>query len=345
MLSASCFVRPPQGDGVRSNSVAENREGLRALLADPINMDLEPWKQIQLSQQAAQLRYEADSALARRLGVTFQEVMAATRSLFNGRTLTEKQLGTRKAQTIGKDDIEDLVDYMLTRGRKRGGKPGTGLSGRSVNLTLGRLKATFELAVLEGKLVRNLVALVDKVSYQQAERHTWTQAEVRKFLGAIADDRLAVAWRLPLYGLRRGEVLGLRWSVVIAPPKSQNGFRTPPLDDELLTGLKALRITRNVEQPMSQRAPAAGKGRAGQAGRPYPISRPRSRPERLAPVADVGAVATTGLRRVRAGTAVDAVVAASGGDDVVAAAGGHRVVAVARIDRVVAVSGGDLVVA
>lgn len=72
---------------------------------------------------------------------------------------------------------------MLTRGRERGGKPGTGLSGRSVNLTLGRLKATFELAVLEGKLVRNLVALVDKVSYQQAERHTWTQAEVRKFLG------------------------------------------------------------------------------------------------------------------------------------------------------------------
>lgn len=42
------------------------------------------------------------------------------------------QLGKRKAQKISKDDIEDLVDHMLTKGRKRGGKPGTGLSGRSV---------------------------------------------------------------------------------------------------------------------------------------------------------------------------------------------------------------------
>ena len=27
-----------------------------------------------------------------------------------------------------------------------------------------------------------------------------------------SSDRLHVAWRLSLYGLRRGEVLGLRWS-------------------------------------------------------------------------------------------------------------------------------------
>jgi integrase len=84
---------------------------------------------------------------------------------------------------------------------------------------------------------------------------------VRKFLGAITDDRLSAAWRLSLYGLRRGEVLGLRWSdidlaqktltveqtrvlvdyqVVIEKPKSKNGFRTLPLDDELFAGLKAL---------------------------------------------------------------------------------------------------------
>ncbi|MGH2813492.1 MAG: Arm DNA-binding domain-containing protein, partial [Actinomycetota bacterium] len=93
-----------------------------------------------------------------------------------------EQLGKRRAQTVSKDDIEGLVDFMLTSGRMRGGKPGTGLSGRSVNLTLGRLRAAFELGVREGKLVRNVVALVDNVSYQQAERETWTQAEVHTFL-------------------------------------------------------------------------------------------------------------------------------------------------------------------
>ncbi len=172
------------------------------------------------------------------------------------------RLGKRVAQTISKDDIEDLVTFMLTSGRKRGGEAGTGLSGRTVNHTLSRLKAAFEQAVQEGKLVRNVVALVKPVPYQQAERETWNREEVRRFLRTIDGARLEVAWRLSLYGLRRGEVLGLRWEdidlraktlkvvqtrvlcdykVRIEPPKSHNGNRTLPLDDVLVEGLKALR--------------------------------------------------------------------------------------------------------
>jgi hypothetical protein len=61
------------------------------------------------------------------------------------------------AESITKSDVEDLVDWMLTAGRRRGGKPGTGLSGRSARLTLGRFSAALEAAVLEGKLVRNVI--------------------------------------------------------------------------------------------------------------------------------------------------------------------------------------------
>ena len=42
-----------------------------------------------------------------------------------------ERLGTRPLQSITKADIEELMDWMLTSGRRRGGKPGTGLSGRS----------------------------------------------------------------------------------------------------------------------------------------------------------------------------------------------------------------------
>lgn len=178
------------------------------------------------------------------------------------------QLGARKAQTISKDDVEDLVDFMLTKGRKRGGKPGTGLKGRSVNLTLGRLRAAFEQAVREGKLIRNPVALVENVSYEQTERETWSQEEVHTFLRSIDGLRLAAAWRLSLYGLRRGEVLGLRWEdidlknqamtvrqtrvlvgtqVIIEKPKTTNGERTLPLDAEVTAGLKALRKRQQAE--------------------------------------------------------------------------------------------------
>jgi integrase len=173
-----------------------------------------------------------------------------------------ERLGTRPLQSITKSDVEDLVDWILTAGRRRGGKPGTGLSGRSARLTLGRFSAALDAAVLEGKLVRNVARLVKPPEHTPRERDTWSKAEVRKLLTKASSDRLYVAWRLSLYGLRRGEVLGLRWSdidlrartltvnqarvlveyrVRIEEPKSRNGKRTLPLDGELVTALTALR--------------------------------------------------------------------------------------------------------
>jgi integrase len=172
------------------------------------------------------------------------------------------RLGHRKLQSITKADLERLVDWMRTQGRRRGGKPGSGLGARSVRLTLGRLKAAFEMAVDEGLLVRNVVRLVKPPEYTPSERTIWTRAQVRTFLRTAASDRLHAAWRLSLYGLRRGEVLGLRWSdidlkakaltvnqarvlvdysVRVELPKSRNGLRTLPLDDALVTALTALR--------------------------------------------------------------------------------------------------------
>lgn len=81
--------------------------------------------------------------------------------------------GDRPLQSITKADIEKLVDYMFTKGRKRGGKAGTGLGPRSVRLTLSQLSAAFEQAVLEGKLVRNPAKLVDPPEYTPNERATW----------------------------------------------------------------------------------------------------------------------------------------------------------------------------
>jgi integrase len=172
------------------------------------------------------------------------------------------QLGDKPLQAVTKADVERLVDWMLTSGRKRGGTAGTGVGARTVRLTLGRLKAAFEMAVNEGHLVRNVVRLVTPPEYTPTERDTWSQAEVRAFLAAATADRLQAAWRLSLYGLRRGEVLGLRWSdidlkartltvsqarviadlkVRVEEPKTRNGKRTLPLDDDLVSALTETR--------------------------------------------------------------------------------------------------------
>jgi integrase len=125
-----------------------------------------------------------------------------------------ERLGHKQLQAITKGDVEQLVTWMLTSGRRRGGQVGTGLSGRSAGLTLGRLTAALEMAVKEGKIVRNPAALVEPPPHQKRERRAWTVEQVRTFLAVAAEDRLHAAWRMSLYGLRRGEVLGLRWEAV-----------------------------------------------------------------------------------------------------------------------------------
>jgi integrase len=122
-----------------------------------------------------------------------------------------ERLGSKPMQKVTKADIERMVTWMETAGRRRGGKPGTGLGPRSVRLTLGLLTAAFEMATLEGLIPRNVAKLVKPPRYEPEEPDTWSQAEVRKFLRKAGTDRLHAAWRLSLYGLRRGEVLGLRW--------------------------------------------------------------------------------------------------------------------------------------
>jgi integrase len=190
-----------------------------------------------------------------------------------------ERLGARALQSISKADIENLMDWMLTSDRRRGGKAGTGLGPRSVRLTLGRLKAAFEMAVDEGRLVRNVVKLVAPPEYTPGERATWSRTEVRRFLRVATKDRLRAAWRLSLYGLRRGEVLGLRWSdidlraktltvtrarvlvdykVRIEPPKSRNGKWTLPLDDELVSALTELRKRQARESATAGHAYRAG---------------------------------------------------------------------------------------
>lgn len=130
------------------------------------------------------------------------------------------------------------------------------------------------MAVNEGHLVRNVARLVTPPDYTPGERDTWSAAEVRQFLHAATADRLHAAGRLSLYGLRRGEMLGLRWAdidlkgktltvdqarviadlkVRIEEPKSSNGKRTLPLDDELISALTALR-KRQARESRPERA-------------------------------------------------------------------------------------------
>jgi integrase len=130
-------------------------------------------------------------------------------------------LGQKKLQRLTEEDIESLVDWMLTAGRRRGGPAGTGLGVRSVRLTLGRLRAALHLAVRRQWVVRNVAEHITvsreakkKAEAEKAKRAPWNETEVRDFLTAIRQDRLYAAMMLALIANRPAEVCGARWEDV-----------------------------------------------------------------------------------------------------------------------------------
>lgn len=179
-----------------------------------------------------------------------------------------ERLGYVEAQQLTKAQVVSLVEWMRAEGRRVGAKKSTALTGRTVNVMLTLLRAVLKDAEKQGRVARNVAALVDNESHEAGEMSTWTGEQAQAFLGHVERDRLHAAWILSLYGLRRGEVLGLRWSdvdmvnrtltikntrgsvagkIVEGPPKTAKSRRTLPLDDTLVSALGALQLQQRDE--------------------------------------------------------------------------------------------------
>jgi integrase len=87
-----------------------------------------------------------------------------------------------------------------------------GLSVRNVQIMRQVLSAALSRAVREELITRNVARLVEVPTWEPSVVVPWSSAQAVAFLQAAADDPLYPAFVLLLiYGMRRGEVLGLRW--------------------------------------------------------------------------------------------------------------------------------------
>jgi integrase len=87
-----------------------------------------------------------------------------------------------------------------------------GQSVRNVQILRQILSAALSRAVREELVARNVARLVDLPTWEPGLTVPWSSAEALGFLQAAATDPLYPAFvLLVLYGMRRGEVLGLRW--------------------------------------------------------------------------------------------------------------------------------------
>jgi integrase len=92
------------------------------------------------------------------------------------------------------------------------GKLQAGLSVRNVHIMRQVLSAALSRAVREELITRNVARLVELPAWEPSVVVPWSPTEALAFLQAAIDDPLYPAFvLLLLYGLRRGEVLGLRW--------------------------------------------------------------------------------------------------------------------------------------
>ncbi len=92
------------------------------------------------------------------------------------------------------------------------GQLADGHSIRRVQVMKTVLSSALTRAMREELVMRNVARLAELPAWERKPITPWTAAEARAFLDAAEDDPLYPAFMLLLlYGLRRGEVLGLRW--------------------------------------------------------------------------------------------------------------------------------------
>jgi integrase len=121
------------------------------------------------------------------------------------------------------EDLEGLYARLLESGRRNGN--GGGLSPTSVRYVHRILRKALNDALRKGTIARNPAALADppRGSGPAGAGHdmrVWSAAELQTFLALISTERLAPAYFLAAHtGMRRGEVLGLRWADVDASRK------------------------------------------------------------------------------------------------------------------------------
>lgn len=177
-----------------------------------------------------------------------------------------RDLGGLELQQLTKAHIDKFLGGLT----RRDGQP---YSTDSARLVLAVLRQVTKDAHRQGIIARDPAEFVEPPKAKRRtseELDVWTREEANLFRKHAEDDRMFACWLLTLCGLRRSEVLGLRWRDVnlsagtitvaqgrvevtatfidTAEPKTARGHRTLPISGEITEALAAFRETQAAER-------------------------------------------------------------------------------------------------
>ncbi len=168
-------------------------------------------------------------------------------------------IGSRQVQRLSTSQLNKLYADLLDSGRVDGKG---GLSNSTVRYVHRILTKALNDAVKWGKLTRNPCTAAEppRRTATETELRVWNAEELREFLMSVEDHELYALWMLAATtGMRRGEVLGLRWQdldlesgrlsvvqtlvsvdyeVQISEPKTSRGRRSIALDPRTVRALR-----------------------------------------------------------------------------------------------------------
>lgn len=170
------------------------------------------------------------------------------------------RIGDIPLQALDRNHIKAFYGWVQDGHSSREGRLPAPKTVHNIHLTLHR---ALEDAVDDGLIVRNPSFGARQAPQRGPEMLTWNTHQLRAFFEASAEDRLFPIWRLTIMsGMRRGEVLGLRWDdvdftastvtvnrqwkrgeqgFILSPPKTSRGRRTIDIDAETVATLKRWR--------------------------------------------------------------------------------------------------------
>lgn len=165
------------------------------------------------------------------------------------------RLGSTPLANLTATRISALYRELEATGRQDHAA-GTGLSPRTVRYVHTILRSALQAAVNSDRLVKNPADRATPPTVKQAkapEMHTWSGEQLRAFLDWSREhSTLHVAWLiLAMTGMRRGELLGLRW-------------RDVSLDDGVISVRRSLGLvrTKGAGYVLEEGATKSGKARA-----------------------------------------------------------------------------------
>jgi integrase len=178
------------------------------------------------------------------------------------RRFLPKELLQTRLEGLQPQQLNALYAHLLTDGRRRGREKGRGLSPRTIRGVHAVLHHALHDAVRLRMIEWNPAQAADPPSWRARSPvfAVWSNLELKEFLLASANDRDYAAYHLAAFtGLRRGELLGLRWSdldleravlrvlqtvvllgtseLQIGPPKTNGSRRVVALDHQTVTVL------------------------------------------------------------------------------------------------------------